>query len=358
MNTTTPNNFTTKIFLSFFIAIILINGFVFQGLFHALAFAAILSGCFFPLYNKLNKKLKRKELASLITTIVLVTCILLPVTHIALSLSKESFQLYRDLGKEFSREEIHNFFMGDGLAAKVIDFISTNLGIDINILVLKEKALTVAQVGTSKIMKLANSWVSGAIGFAFQFLMMILACYAFFIEGENLKKFVFKLSPLPDEQEQIILDKFSQMNFVTLVCNGVGGLIQGLLAGIGLYFCGIESIVLWTTIMIFLAFIPLLGISIVTVPASFYLILTGHQTAGITFLIYSTVMSLYVENVFKPKFIGKRIQVNSILLLFYIIAGMGTFGMAGIFYGPILCILFLTMVDLFITHYLPTLEAK
>ena len=358
MNDSTPNNFTTKIFLSFFIIIILVNAFLFQGLFHALAFAAILSGSFFPLYNKLNRKFKRKEVASLLTTIVLVTCILVPVSYIVISLSKESLNLYRDLGREFSRQEIHEFFLGDGLAAKVVDYLSVHFNIDIDLLVLKQKALILAQSATSKIMTLANSWVSQAIGFMFQFLMMILACYAYFIEGEKLKKFIFKLSPLPDDQEQMILDKFSQMNYVTLVCNGVGGLIQGLLAGIGLYFCGIESIVLWTTIMIFLAFIPLLGISIITIPISFYLILTGHKVSGITFLIYSAAMSLYVENVFKPKFIGKRIQVNSILLLFYIIAGMGTFGMAGIFYGPILCILFLTMVELFTTKYLPSLEAK
>jgi predicted PurR-regulated permease PerM len=358
MDNTSPNNFTTKIFLLFFIIIILINGFLFQGLFHALAFAAILSGSFYPLYTKINKKIKRKELASLITTIILITCIIVPISYIAISLSKESLQLYRDLGEEFSRKEIHDFLLGDGLAAKVVDFLSVNLNIDIDLLVLKQKVLSLAQTATSQIVTLANTWVSHAIGFLFQFLMMIVACFALFIEGEKLKKFVFKLSPLPDDQEQMILDKFSQMNYVTLVCNGVGGLIQGLLAGIGLYFCGIESIVLWTTLMIILAFIPLLGISIITIPASFYLILTGHKTAGIIFLIYSSTMSLYIENIFKPKFIGKRIQINSILLLFYIIAGMGSFGMAGIFYGPILCILFLTMVDLFTTHYLPKLEAK
>jgi len=50
---------------------------------------------------------------------------------------------------------------------------------------------------------------------------------------------------------------------------------------------------------------------------------------------------------------GKRIKVNSLLVLFYIIAGMGTFGMAGIFYGPLLCIIFLTMVDIFQEYYLP-----
>jgi predicted PurR-regulated permease PerM len=119
---------------------------------------------------------------------------------------------------------------------------------------------------------------------------------------------------------------------------------------------GFSSIFLWSTVMVLLAFIPLVGISIITIPASIYLLLTGKVAAGITFFIFTTVIALVVENWFKPKFMGSKIQVNSLLLLFYIIAGMGSFGMAGIFYGPIVCILFLTMVDLFETHYVEKLN--
>jgi predicted PurR-regulated permease PerM len=143
------------------------------------------------------------------------------------------------------------------------------------------------------------------------------------------------------------------MNFVTLICNGIGGIIQGLLAGLGLWLVGFESIFLWSTVMVILAFIPLLGISIITIPATIYLYATGKHTAATLFFIYTSVVALIVENWFKPKFMGKRIKVNSLLLLFYIIAGMGTFGMAVIFYGPLVCIIFLTMVEIFQDYYLP-----
>ncbi|MCR9206400.1 MAG: AI-2E family transporter, partial [Halobacteriovoraceae bacterium] len=157
--------------------------------------------------------------------------------------------------------------------------------------------------------------------------------------------------------EQMILEKFSQMNDVTLVCNGIGGVIQGLLAGAGMWLAGFESIFLWSVIMVILAFIPLLGISIITIPASIYLYFKGEPLAALLFFLYTGVIALLVENLFKPKFMGQKIKVNSLLILFYIIAGMGTFGMAGIFYGPIICIIFLTMVEIFQVYYLPRIDA-
>jgi predicted PurR-regulated permease PerM len=103
--------------------------------------------------------------------------------------------------------------------------------------------------------------------------------------------------------------------------------------------------------MSLLAFIPLVGISLVYIPASLYFILIGKVGTGISLFIYCTVVSLIVEKGFKPKFIGKRVGISSLLVLFYIIGGMSAFGMAGIFYGPLLCTIFLTSVALYHEKY-------
>ena len=70
---------------------------------------------------------------------------------------------------------------------------------------------------------------------------MLLVIFGLFSEGKTLKSFVFRLSPLPDSWEQLIVDKFNQMNYVTLVCNGIGGVLQGGLAIIGFALAGIGS---------------------------------------------------------------------------------------------------------------------
>jgi predicted PurR-regulated permease PerM len=282
--------------------------------------------------------------------------LVIPLIYIVFQISKEGVNLYANIRQGLSLEQVQDFFFGNGALARFISDMAGILGIEIDLKEVYQALLMKAQSYSGKLLGSVNAMISDTLNFFFQFLIMILALFTLFVEGEKLKAFIFKLSPLPDEQEQIILEKFSQMNFVTLICNGIGGLIQGGLAGVGMAIAGFSSIFLWSTVMVLLAFIPLVGISIITIPASIYLLLTGKVAAGITFFIFTTVIALVVENWFKPKFMGSKIQVNSLLLLFYIIAGMGSFGMAGIFYGPIVCILFLTMVDLFETHYVEKLN--
>ncbi|EQC52080.1 PF01594 domain protein [Bacteriovorax sp. DB6_IX] len=190
----------------------------------------------------------------------------------------------------------------------------------------------------------------------FQFFIMIVVTYSFFLKGDDLKEMLFKISPLPATDEQNILDKFNQMNFVTMVGNGVGGLIQGSFAGLVFWMAGLSSVFLWTTVMIILAFIPLVGISLITIPATIYLFVTGKTLTAIALIVSTNVVALIVENWFKPKFIGKSVQVDGILVFIYIIAGMSLFGMAGIFYGPLICIIFMTTIEIYLKNYLPELQ--
>jgi predicted PurR-regulated permease PerM len=343
-----------RLFTFAFVGILLINVYVFRGMFHSLAFAAITAGTFYPLYQKIKNRFKLSDevSAAIVTTIILVILVI-PIIFIILQVSKETVGLYSSLRSGLSMAQVKDFLFGDGPVAKAIMGVSELTGYDINLNDLYSSLLMKAQSYSGKVFGTVNSWVGDTISFIFNFLIMNLACFTIFVEGEKMKAFFFRLSPLPDEQEQQILEKFSQMNDVTLICNGIGGIIQGLLGGLGLWFVGFESIFLWSTVMVILAFIPLLGISIVTVPATIYLFATGRHTAATVFFLYTSAVALIVENWFKPKFMGKKIKVNSLLLLFYIIAGMGTFGMAGIFYGPLICIIFLTMVEIFQDYYLP-----
>ena len=130
-----------------------------------------------------------------------------------------------------------------------------------------------------------------------------------------------------------------------LVCNGVGGVLQGILAGMLFWIAGIETVVLWTAIMSVLAFIPIIGMSFIFIPTTIYLFIVGKWGWALVVFIGCNIISLVVENVYKPKFIGKKLQIDSLLLLFGIIGGLSYFGALGIFYGPIIITMFLTFVQ-------------
>ena len=345
-----------RLFILFFALITGYNLYIFKGMVHSLAFAAIIAGTFYPLHNAITRKFGlRPEANAAITTTIVTIAILLPLAFILFQVSKEGVDLYGHIREGLSVEQVKNLFFGDGPIAQAILRISHAFELDIDLEKLYMGILKKTQSYSGKVIGKVNGIVGDILGFLFQFLIMVVAIFSLFLDGDKMKKFFFKLNPLPDDQEEVILEKFSQMNYVTLVCNGLGGIIQGGLAGIGFWIAGLNSVFLWSTVMVVLAFIPLVGISFVTIPASIFLFATGQQTAAVILFIYTTIIALVVENWFKPRFMGPRVKVNSLVLLFYIIAGMQTFGMAGIFYGPLLCTIFLAMVELFQDYYLPRL---
>jgi predicted PurR-regulated permease PerM len=335
-----------------FTLLLILNWILFKSIIHPLIFGAIMAGSFAPMNKRIREKLgNREQLSAILTCIVILLVVILPCVYIMVQLSKESIELYLSIKDGLPRESVKNFLFGNGTAANMLSSLTGFFNIEISMSEIEAKVLSIVQGASGQMFTFINGIFSNIISFAFNFILIFLTTYSLLLDGPRLKEYMLKLSPLPDEQEIKIVEIFNQMNYVTLVCNGVGGVIQGLLAAIAFWIVGISNIFLWFVLMVILAFIPLLGISVITIPASVYLILIGQTTAGVTLFIWCALVGLIVENWFKPKFIGKRIQINSMLVLFYIIGGMAVFGMAGIFYGPLICVIFMTIVEIYHENY-------
>lgn len=340
------------VFGLFFFLILYLLWLMARPMIGALIFGCILAGLFFPFNGKLQEKFKvSRNFAAGLTSSLIFLVVLLPTCFLIFSLSKEAVNLYQSLASGFNQNEVNNFLFGEGFVARIIKQVSETFDVPINLMDLRSNLLDLIQRASGNIIGFANGLLGNIVGLLWSMIIMMIAIFGLLTEGDKLKEYIFQLSPLPRDQEETILSKFNQMNYVTLVCNGLGGLLQGVLGGIALAIVGVHSVLLWTVVMIILAFIPLVGISFVTVPASIYLILTGRVIAGLLLFTFTGTMALIVENWFKPRFIGGRIQINSVFVLLTIIGGMSVFGAAGIFYGPIIGILFLTLVEIYHKHY-------
>ena len=103
--------------------------------------------------------------------------------------------------------------------------------------------------------------------------------------------------------------------------------------------------------MTLLAFLPILGIGLVIMPAAAFLLLNGRIAAGIFFIVFYIVLSGGVEYILKPKLVGKRVQMHTLLVFLSIIGGLKLFGILGIIYGPLIVTAFLTLTDIYHTSY-------
>ena len=189
------------------------------------------------------------------------------------------------------------------------------------------------------------------VNFVVDFFFMLLIVFYLLIDSQRLVSFIVGLSPLPDDQDEKLIQKFKDMAGAILIGNGLGGLIQGTLGGIVFAFFGFRSPFLWGVIMALLAFLPIVGVGAVFMPAALYLILQGRLAAGIFFIVFYIVLSGGIEYLFKPKLVGKRVQMHTLLVFLSIIGGLKLFGILGIIYGPLVVTAFLTLTDIYESSY-------
>jgi predicted PurR-regulated permease PerM len=93
------------------------------------------------------------------------------------------------------------------------------------------------------------------------------------------------------------------------------------------------------------------GGAIIWMPLGISIILSGEPVRGILFLIISGVFISLLDNFFRPLFLQDRIQLHPLIIFFAIMGGVNSYGFNGIILGPIAVILFLTVLDMFLTEH-------
>jgi predicted PurR-regulated permease PerM len=108
--------------------------------------------------------------------------------------------------------------------------------------------------------------------------------------------------------------------------------------------------------MVVLSIIPGIGTALVWVPAVIYLIAGGHYVTGIVLAIWCGVVVGTVDNVLRPRLVGKDTKMSDLLILLSTLGGIFLFGAVGFIIGPIVAALFVTVWDIYgvtFADYLP-----
>lgn len=118
---------------------------------------------------------------------------------------------------------------------------------------------------------------------------------------------------------------------------------QGLLTGIGLAITGVPAATLLGAVAAGAALFPA-GPILVWGPAAIWLIAQGQIPWAIFLIAWGGVAVGMSDNVLKPMFIGRDAQLHFLLILLGLLGGMIAFGFLGIFLGPTLLAVGVTLV--------------
>jgi predicted PurR-regulated permease PerM len=177
--------------------------------------------------------------------------------------------------------------------------------------------------------------------------IMVFSLYFFLLDGDRMLKSVQGLSPLDDEHETELIEEFGRVSRAVAVATLLSALTQGVLAGIGFWFCGLESIFLLTLLSAVLAMVPFVGAASVWIPCSLYLYFVDQNlTAAIGLAIYGVAVISMADNVIKPMVLHGQSNLHPLLALLSVIGGVSALGPIGIVVGPMVVVFLQTLLKI------------
>ncbi|MDH3636805.1 MAG: AI-2E family transporter, partial [Gammaproteobacteria bacterium] len=196
----------------------------------------------------------------------------------------------------------------------------------------------------------------GTANFLFMIFVFLYTVYFLQMDGDKLIRKILYYLPLNSEDESLMLNKFTSVTRATVKGTMMIGLLQGVLAGGAFAVAGIDNAVFWGTIMAVLSVIPSVGSALVWLPASIILILQGSVAGGVGLLVFCGLIVGSLDNVLRPILVGKDTKMHELMIFFGTLGGIFMFGIAGIFIGPLIASLFVTVWELYglaFSNYLP-----
>lgn len=301
----------------------------------ALALSAIIVTICYPLFDKIKSRVPRNNtsLAAFLSTMVVLVAIILPVVLISSLVIREVVSFYQELdsgGLSFQDSL-------DELEVAVQSYIP---GFEID---LTEQIKFSAQWFTGNL----GAIFAGTLSTVFAFFIALIGSFYFFRDGKELMQVIIKVSPLPDDEDRIILDRL--IKAVRAVATGtvLVALIQGSLVAIGFSFFGIERAILFGSIAALGALMPGIGTTIVTAPAIIFLFATGDIVNAVGLLIWSVLIVGLVDNLIGPYLMGRGNNMHPFIVLISVLGGIALFGPIGFIVGPVVVTLFLVLLEIY-----------
>jgi predicted PurR-regulated permease PerM len=322
----------------------------------ATVLAGIFAGLSHPLFRRLDTLFGgRRRLATVATLLILVVMVVLPLALLGSLLVAQTIELSQTV-VVWLKENLQEPEARAGILMSLP--LYDQLAPHWNTLA---KQAAEATAGLSKILVEGLSSVTlGTVSFLFLAFVFLYSLYFFLLDGRRLLARILYYLPLNARDERLLLERFVSVTRATLRGSLLIAILQGTLAGIAFAVAGIPNAVFWGSVMAILSTIPNVGAALVWVPAAGILLLQGHTTTGIALAAFCALIVGSLDNVLRPILVGKDTKMHELMIFFSTLGGIFMFGFAGLFIGPVIASLFVSIWEIYGVEFadvLPDVDA-
>lgn len=346
----TANPVSKFVFIAFLIGVLYLFYLIIRPFLSDLFIAMVMAIVFYPLYKKLQRVLWGwKIVSALITILLIVLVFLIPVALLSGVITSQSLDFYQKISNGLK----------DGSLKKLIDLklVSFNLfferwQIDFQSLGVEEYVAKFLKTFSEFIYTEMAALAKGVAGILFDLIIVLFISFFLLIDGEKFLREIKVLSPLEVTHHERIVHQLERTLKATLKGSIIVALTQGFLGGVGFWIFNIPSAAFWGVCMVFSSVIPLVGTSILWIPAALYLAFTSSFWMAIGLALWGTLIISGADNVLRPLLLKGDANLHPLLTFLSVLGGLIYFGFLGFILGPIVLSFLMTLFEIYKKEFL------
>lgn len=310
-----------------------------------LAWAVVLVIVFYPVHQRLTRRIKSRSLGALVSCLLVVLIVVLPLIVLTFTLAQELAGVIPRIPAQIS----HLMNPETSLLGKASDWIRRRFGID----TLRSQEFMIDQLKhTSEfIVGFSLSLASNIVSAIIQAFFVIFTMYYLFRDGDKIVAKLPSALPLSHDQSETIITRTKEVVSASVYGVVVIAGLQGFLGGVMFWILGIPSALLWAVLMAFVCMIPVLGSFLVWLPLSIYLMVTGHWTKAVVLLVWGALAISTIDNFLRPRLIRNHTRLHELFVFFSVLGGISVFGLLGIVLGPVVLAITLGLLQTFSSRH-------
>jgi predicted PurR-regulated permease PerM len=318
----------------------------------------VLAALFSPLQNLITKYFRgRRSLAALVMVLLIAGLLVVPVLFIAASMTNQGIILTTQI-RAWIREGNLTHIEQHELIVSSIAWIKTKFPfIPLESFDPKVLLLETSRYLSEWFLRHGADLLGNLASTLAYFGVMLFILFYLLRDGPTLIKRIKFLSPLREAQEDRILSKVRSVSRSVLVGSLLTAMLQGLVGGIGLAIVGVPAL-FWGSMMAFASLIPVVGTSLIWLPAAGYLVIIGSWKAAAFLILWSVVIVSSIDSFLKPFLMQGEGGMSPFYIFLAILGGLQLFGLAGILYGPLIIAFATVMLSIYEDEFKAWLEEK
>lgn len=166
-------------------------------------------------------------------------------------------------------------------------------------------------------------------------MLTLFLVYYLLKDGDSMVAWLRQMAPLPEEVQEDLYSEINNTVWAVLVGHIFVSVVQGVVAGLGLFATGIPNAAFWTMVMVILALIPLIGSIPVWFGAVIFLFFTDRPVLAVALFSYSVVVVGLTDDFLRPFVVDRYAKLNPAVILLGTLGGAYAFGVMGLFFGPV-----------------------